>query len=223
MKRQTAIAATAATRSGVWRFIEEWTERLSLGKAISIPGIPVGNYIVIILASITFMMQFLYDASGLYLNGLILQHWSLQAIFGHMWLHTGLVHVISNLVILWIFGRHVCLRMGNANYVIAYLLVGFASAVVHVAFDGRPAIGASGATMGILGLHVVFCFNRFGTLGPWIIFIWYMLNLTAGVVGASAATHLAHAGGFCGGLVLAAILILLNIVECEEDPLPAPS
>jgi len=182
--------------------------------------IPVGNYIVMVLASLTFMIQFLYDSNHEYLNGLVLEHWSLTAIFGHMWLHTGLVHIIYNLIVLWVFGRYVCLRIGNAHYIFAYLLVGFASAVVHMSYDGRPAIGASGAIMGILGIHVVLCFDRLSQLGPWIILVWFLLNLTAGVVSSSATAYLAHVGGFLGGIVLAALLVVLKIIRYDSQAAP---
>jgi len=174
-----------------------------------------------LLASTTFMLQFLFDGKQQYLSGLILQDWSFLGIAGHLWLHTGLIHVTSNLVVLWIFGWHVCRRMGNANYILAYFIVGLASAVVHIVYDGRPAIGASGAIMGILGLHVVLCFNRFGVLGPWIILVWYLLNIAGGVFQATPTAYMAHVGGFLAGIILAWSLIFLNVVEPEEQPIPA--
>ena len=192
--------------------------RISAAKNTPPSKVPLGNYTLMLLASLTFMLQFLYDSNQQYLRGLILQDWSFTAIVGHMWLHAGLVHIISNLIILWIFGRHVCLRIGNANYILAYLCVGWVSAVVHVVYDGRPAIGASGAIMGILGMHVVLCFWRFGFLGPWIILVWYMLNLTVGALEATPTAYFAHAGGFLGGIILAASLVLLNVVARERQP-----
>lgn len=194
--------------------------RISNERAASLPPIPLGNYTVMLLAALTFLLQFLFDANQQYLTGLILQDWSFTAIVGHLWLHAGLVHIISNLVVLWIFGRHVCRRMGDANYILAYFFVGLASAVVHIIYDGRPAIGASGAIMGILGLHVVLCFNRFGILGPWIVLVWYLLNITAGIIEATPTTHFAHVGGFLGGIILAWALVILKVVEREEQPVP---
>jgi len=183
---------------------------------------PLGNYIIMLVASIFFMIQFNFDPDQRYLGGLILEGWSLPAMAGYLWLHTGVVHIISNLVTLWIFGRHVCRRMGTLNYIIAYLFAGFTSAIFHIMLDGRPAIGASGAIMGILGLHVVLCFNRFGALGPWLVLAWYLANLIAGLLEATPTAHMAHIGGFFGGILLAGLLVLFKVVEPEKKPEPPP-
>ena len=185
--------------------------------------IPLGNYVVMLLASTIFMLQFTFDSNQQYLTGLILQDWSLTAIVGHMWLHTGLIHIISNLILLWVLGRHVCRKIGNANFILAYLFVGLVSAVVHIIYDGRPAIGASGAIMGILGMHVVLCFRRLSPAGPWIVLLWFLLTLTAGVLELTPTAYLAHAGGFLGGIILAWSLLILNIVKHENQPAPAPA
>ncbi len=195
--------------------------RIIHGRIASPQDVPLGNYALMLLASTTFMLQFLFDSRQQYLSGLILQDWSFLGIVGHLWLHTGLLHVTSNLVVLWVFGRHVCRRMGSANYILAYFVVGLASAVAHIIYDGRPAIGASGAIMGILGLHVVLCFNRFGVLGPWIILVWYLLNIAGGALQATPMAYMAHVGGFLGGIFLAWTLVILNVVEREDQPIPA--
>ena len=156
---------------------------------------------------------FLFDGGSQYLNGLILNHWSLTSIFCYMWLHANFVHVISNLIALWIFGRYVCLLIGNANYPLAYLFTGIVSAVAHIIYDGRPAIGASGAVMGILGMYVVLCYGNFGRSGPWLILVWFLLNLTAGMTGYLPSAYMGHFGGFISGIALAAVLISFNIVE----------
>jgi len=180
------------------------------------PDVPVGNYLVMLLMTVTFAMQFVYDGGQRYLNSLILDRWSLTAIFSHMWLHASVMHAAWNLVALWVFGRHVCLRLGNVNYPFAYLFVGITSAIVHMAYDGRPALGASGAIMGILGMYVVLCFGRFGWLGPWLILVWFLLNLTEGVAGSLPVAFLAHIGGFLGGVALASVLVLFRFVERES-------
>ena len=190
--------------------------RARLTKSISMTDVPIGNYLVMLLMTMTFAMQFLYDGGQRYLTGLILDRWSLTAILSYMWLHGSIMHAVWNLIALWIFGRYVCLRIGNANYPLAYLLVGITSAIVHMAYDGRPALGASGAVMGILGMHVVLCFKRFGWLGPWLILIWFLLSVLQGVEGSVPAASLAHAGGFLGGAALAGVLVLFKVVESGE-------
>lgn len=197
--------------------------RVSFKKSISLPGLPIGNYLVMVLVALVFAIQFTYDSGQQYLNGMILECWSIEAIFGHMWLHTSVMHTVWNLITLWVFGRYVCLRIGNAAYPFAYVFAGVASAIVHIIYDGRPAIGASGAVMGVLGMHVVLCFGRLGRLGPWIILVWFLLNLTAGVIGSLPIAYLAHVGGFLGGIVLAGFLVCFRIVEREKTDAAPPS
>jgi membrane associated rhomboid family serine protease len=196
--------------------------RNSLKKNISAHDIPFGNYIVILLACITFALQFLYDYKAEYLTGLVLENWTIKAFFGHMWLHGNLLHIISNLVFLWVFGRHVCRRIGNANYPLAYIFVGLAGALAHMLYDGRPAIGASGAIMGILGMHLVICFKHFSPAGPWIILVWFLLNLMIGATNYfpnADIAYMAHIGGFFAGIVLANLMVMLDIAENNDcDP-----
>lgn len=177
---------------------------------------PAGNYVVIGLAVVTFAIQMYGDPKAQYLKGLVLDHISFVAFFGYMWLHMSPIHIVGNLITLWIFGRHVSLKVGNANYPLVYVCLGFAAATVHVIYDGRPTIGASGAIMGILGMHVVLCFKRFGMFGPWLVLIWFLLNLTAAVINKYPTTYMAHVGGFVAGIILANLLILFRVADCDE-------
>ena len=178
--------------------------------------LPAGNYIVMMLATVTFAIQMTCDPKQQYLNGLVLERLSFSAVLGYMWLHMSGTHIVGNLITLWIFGRYVSLKMGNVSYLLSYLCLGIAAAVVHVFYDGRPAIGASGAIMGILGMHVVLCFRRLGVLGPWLILVWFLLNLAAGIAGGYPTTYMAHVGGFVAGIILASVLILFDIAKCDD-------
>jgi membrane associated rhomboid family serine protease len=168
------------------------------------------------LAIFTFAVQMYCDPKQQYLNGLILERLSFSGVLGYMWLHMSGTHIVGNLITLWIFGRYVSLKIGNANFFLSYVCLGIAAAAVHFLFDGRPTIGASGAIMGILGMHLVLCYRRLGILGPWLILAWFILNLIAGIIGGYPTTYMAHVGGFLGGLILGNVLIFLNIVEYDD-------
>jgi membrane associated rhomboid family serine protease len=192
----------------------------ALKRNISGHGLPVGNYMVLVLIAVIFIIQFGYDPDKQALGGLVLHGYSVLGLFGHIWLHTGLVHVAESLILLWIFGRAVCLKIGSANFFVAYVLVGIAGAIVHCGYDGRDAIGASGAIMGILGMYTVLCFNRLSAAGPWIILIWFLLSLTCGVTAFTETAHMDHCGGFIAGAVLASIMIYVGTADSDEtDPL----
>jgi membrane associated rhomboid family serine protease len=168
------------------------------------------------LAIFAFAVQMYCDPKQQYLSGLILERLSFSGVLGYMWLHMSGTHIVGNLITLWIFGRYVSLKIGNANFFLSYVCLGVAAAAVHFLFDGRPTIGASGAIMGILGMHLVICYKRLGILGPWLILVWFILNLTAGIIGGYPTTYMAHVGGFLGGLLLANMLIFFNIVDCDD-------
>ena len=188
-------------------------------RSVCAPEMPAGNYIVMMLATVTFAIQMIGDPKEQYLNGFILKHLSLSSMFGYMWLHMSMLHIVSNLITLWIFGRHVSLKISDASYVLSYLLIGIAASAVHVYYDGRPTIGASGAIMGVLGMHVVLCFRQFGVLGSWLILIWFLLNLTAGIIGGYPTTYMAHAGGFLAGMILATLLVITKVAKCDDTGL----
>ena len=193
--------------------------RVLQGKRFSSQSWPSGNYIVMLLTTVAFAIQMTGDPKQQYLNGLILERFSFLALFGHIWLHMSPVHVVGNLITLWIFGRHVSLKIGNANYPLVYVLLGFAAAGVRLLYDGRPTIGASGAIMGVLGMHVVLCFRRLSPAGPWLVLLWFLLNLTAGIIGGYPTTYMAHVGGFVAGILMANALILLKVADCGETDL----
>ena len=158
-------------------------------------------------------------------------------IFSAMFMHGGWMHLISNLLYLWIFGDNVEQRFGRIPFIIFYLLSGIVATLVQVALDPEgviPNLGASGAISGVLGAYLIlFPRNKVHALFFWFIVsvpaflaigIWILLQLFNGwgalfnagdTVGGVA--YGAHIGGFIAGLVLAAIMRLVIRKE-PEDP-----
>jgi membrane associated rhomboid family serine protease len=177
---------------------------------------PLGNYAIMLLTTCAFAVQMLLDPSARHLRGLVLQDWSVAGLFGHMWLHMTMVHLVGNLITLWVFGRYVCPKVGNMAYALAYVVAGLGAGIAHSACDGRPLIGASGAIMGILGIYVVICFGEFGRLGPWLVLIWFLATLAAGLIGGSPDAYLSHIGGFLTGMVLGACIVVYRMAVGER-------
>jgi membrane associated rhomboid family serine protease len=190
--------------------------KIGFRRDVYAKDMPGGNYIVMMLATVTFVIQMVGDPKQQYLNGFILKHLTFASMFGYMWLHMSPAHFVGNIITLWIFGRRVNLKISDASYVLSYILLGIAAAAAHVYYDGRPTIGASGAIMGILGMHVVLCFRQFGILGPWLILFWFLLNLNFGIIGNYTTTYMAHAGGFLAGMILATLLVILRVAKCDD-------
>jgi membrane associated rhomboid family serine protease len=156
----------------------------------------------------------------------ILQGWSVTELAGYMWFHIGYLHVISNLVFLWVFGNAVCSKLGNGLYLLVYMSGGLAAGIAHLIFDGRPVLGASGALNAVIGIYLVlypfhsirclFIFviylRRFSIAGFWVILWWFALNVLAVLTGYTAKAYVAHVGGFISGVVFAVILVKTRVV-----------
>lgn len=142
-----------------------------------------------------------------------------------MFLHGGWMHIIGNMLYLWIFGNNVEDSMGHLRFIVFYLLTGLAAAAAHLAFNPAsavPTIGASGAVSGVLGAYLVlFPHARIKTLifliGPffriiylpaWVLLIfWIGLQLLSQAASpmdpaAGGVAYAAHIGGFVAGFVL---------------------
>jgi membrane associated rhomboid family serine protease len=148
---------------------------------------------------------------------------SLTTALASMFLHGGWLHLIGNMLFLWIFGDNVEARLGSFGYLLAYLATGLVGNLVHGFSDPTsaiPSLGASGAISGVEGLYVVafprnrvklllFLFyyaNIFYVRAVWVIGLWFVLNDLApyvlGHASAGGVAHGAHIGGLLSGVVL---------------------
>ncbi|CEO89702.1 rhomboid family intramembrane serine protease [Syntrophaceticus schinkii] len=140
-----------------------------------------------------------------------------------MFIHGNWLHLLGNMLYLWIFGDNVEDRMGHLPYLFFYLLVGIIGSIAHIiSAPGSevPIIGASGAIAGILGAYILaFPRARILTLVPVFFFItfiqvpaliflpiWFLIQIlnalsTAGMA-AEAVAWWAHIGGFIAGAIL---------------------
>jgi membrane associated rhomboid family serine protease len=143
-----------------------------------------------------------------------------------MFMHGGWLHIIFNMVFLWIFGNNVEDSMGRVRYVVFYLLAGIVAGLTQVAVSPdsqTPLVGASGAIAGVLGgyallyprarvLTAVFVFFIFFVEIPALVMlgIWIFLQFLPAVgqlaspdVGSQGGVaYFAHIGGFLFGLVM---------------------
>ena len=144
----------------------------------------------------------------------------------NMFLHGGLLHLISNMWPLYLFGDNVEDRIGHINFLLFYLLTGVIAGGTHIVFNLSstvPAVGASGAIAGIMAAYFVFFPTaRIVTLVPvffipmffhipafFFVLIWFMTQLYSGVVHTIAGgsemggiAWWAHIGGFVAGIGL---------------------
>ena len=140
-----------------------------------------------------------------------------------MFLHGGLMHLVGNMLFLWVFGDNLEDQMGHVPFLIFYLASGIGADLGQLLADPSspvPVVGASGAIAGVMGGYLLlFPKAKVDILIIFIIFFkvfpvpaWIMLGLWFGLqvfngVGSLGATgggvaYWAHAGGFIVGFVL---------------------
>ena len=140
-----------------------------------------------------------------------------------MFLHGGWMHLIGNMLYLWIFGNNIEDVMGHVKFILFYIACGILAALSHAAIDpdsAVPMIGASGAISGVLGAYLLlYPHARVLVLIP-LGFFSQMIYVPAGIVlgfyflmqlvsGGMSIGHegggvafFAHIGGFVAGMAL---------------------
>ena len=142
-------------------------------------------------------------------------------IFSSMFLHGGVLHLLGNLLYLFIFGDNVENLMGSMRYFIFYAVCGAGAAAAHIlsnATSAIPMVGASGAISGVLGAYMVgyprarvlvffpiFFFFRVPALI--VLGVWFITQVAEGVAAlgielSGGIAWFAHIGGFVLGVVL---------------------
>ena len=193
---------------------------------------PFINWLIIVSVVATFGMQISVGVDIWGESGYVLESLNPKGLLGHMWLHGGIIHILGNMIFLWVFGNAVCSKLGNLMYPGAYLLLGMLSGITHLIFNGNPAIGASGAINGIVGMYLVFyplnnisclwiIFVYYGTTftlsSVWMILFWLAFDIFGAIDGGGRVAYYAHLGGFAAGVVLAITLLKLGVVKMSDD------
>ncbi len=146
--------------------------------------------------------------------------------FSSMFLHGGWMHLIGNMLVLWIYGNNIEDYLGPIKFLIFYLVAGIAAVALYsvVNLDSAiPLVGASGAIAGVMGaymvLHpraeitvlIIFFFIQFVVLRAKVVLgIWFGLQLIMSVMGSSSGggiAFLAHVGGFVFGYIIFRIIV----------------
>lgn len=140
----------------------------------------------------------------------------------HMFLHAGFLHIIGNLLFLWIFGDNLEEQMGHLGFLVFYFACGLLAAGAQILADpqsGVPMVGASGAIAGVMGAYllmfprakvdvvaIIIVFIKVFTVPAWVLLgLWFFFQIFGGFVMVGSETgvaYLAHAGGFVAGLIL---------------------
>lgn len=149
----------------------------------------------------------------------------LYSLLTSVFLHGGWLHLGSNMLFLWVFGRNIEDRLGSVNFATLYIACGLAASLVHVIanpYSRIPTIGASGAIAGVMGAYLIkfprteidalfwlIFVWRMSIPAPYFLIYWFALQFFNGVGSLGEVDYtgggvawFAHIGGFLAGMAL---------------------
>jgi membrane associated rhomboid family serine protease len=156
-----------------------------------------------------------------------------QATFGlisSQFLHGGWLHILGNMLYLWIFGNNIEDRLGPVLYLLFYLSAGVVAGLTQVYIDPQstvPLVGASGAIAGVLGAYLIlypgarvvslvflgYFITTVNVPAVIVLGLWFVLQLITGVASLGApnaadggVATFAHVGGFVMGMAVGLLL-----------------
>ncbi len=151
-------------------------------------------------------------------------------------LHAGWLHLIGNMLFLWVFGNAMNYKFGHLGYLGLYVVAALAGGMAHYVFAGGPVVGASGAVYGVMGAFLVYFLRndiiimfipflilpiyiriwRFSS--GWIILFWFAWNVFYLSLGADMGIALwGHVGGFVAGFAIALLCAWTGWIKPTQD------
>jgi membrane associated rhomboid family serine protease len=194
---------------------------------------PVVTYVLIALNALVFFLEL---SSG----DAFIERWAFvpsrflanpvadfPTLFTSMFMHAGWVHLLGNMLYLWIFGDNVEDRLGHGMFAVFYFLCGLGATFAQLAVStgsNVPNLGASGAIAGVLGAYLLmFPHGKVNVLmgraivampALVVLGLWILLQVFSSVGSFTASeqtsgggvAYMAHIGGFVTGLILTYVL-----------------
>ena len=139
----------------------------------------------------------------------------------YMFLHGGWMHLIGNMLFLWVFGDNVEDAMGHLPFIVFYLLCGILAGYAHSLMapsSPSPLIGASGAVAGVIAAYLMLHPNvlvwvlAFGAISMnlravWVLGAWVVLQFASLIMAQQSNTAWwAHIGGLAAGALLILVM-----------------
>jgi len=135
----------------------------------------------------------------------------------YMFLHGDILHLLSNMLFLWVFGDNVEDAMGHIKFIVFYLICGIAGGLAHslvLPTSKLPLIGASGAVAGVIAAYLIlhprvmvwvlaFRFIPLRISAAWVLGIWVATQLFMVILNQpNQVAWWAHIGGMAAGAIL---------------------
>jgi membrane associated rhomboid family serine protease len=188
---------------------------------------PYMNYALIVVNVIVFILQ-QTSLHGRKLEPLLLQARDpqLYQFFTYQFLHADPMHIIGNMLFLYIFGNNVCDKMGNLGYLGFYLAGGVFAGITQVLSSKGAALGASGSIAAVTGAYlallpysritVLYFFYLIGTFeisGLWFVIAFFALDVYQQVASRGGqVAHMAHIGGTLFGFATCMLLLWVRLL-----------
>ena len=194
-------------------------------------SVPVVTYALILLNVLVFLLeltagdQFIMQWSIVPRRLLANPASDFPTLFSSMFMHAGWLHLLGNMLYLWIFGDNVEDAFGHLKYLVFYVICGLAADAAQIVVGPNsniPNLGASGAIAGVLAAYLVLfprgqvkvLMGRGIIPMPALVVIgfWIVLQFISGIGSITSAgetggvAYMAHIGGFLAGLVMAFVL-----------------
>lgn len=183
--------------------------------------IVLANAIVFLVTFANAKPQNIYESYG-FTPAFLIEFNNMHTLFTHMFIHPDPFHILINMLVFLSFAPQCERRMGKLHFLSFYLLSGVLAAVFYFLFNmssETPVVGASGAIFGVLAAFVGFFpdkevylyigFTRHkvpAIFGIGLIFLFETVFALISALIRSPIAHLAHVGGFIGGLILLALM-----------------
>lgn len=161
--------------------------------------------------------------------GLVYNPVELWRFVTYSFLHAGWLHLIGNMLTLWVFGPNVEDRLGRIGYLSLYIAGAIGAGLSHVWLSSSPVIGASGAVAAVTGAYLVLfprttirTFLLIGLIGVFhILAVWYIGIaigrdfLMHGFAKNDGIARAAHLGGYAVGITVSFLLLATRILDRE--------
>lgn len=173
---------------------------------------------LIIINALVYLIQFLFDGPDEKITRFIAlfpyqtPYFKPYQLVTHMFAHGGFFHLFFNMFVLWMFGSLLEKAWGPKKFLIFYFICGIAAGVTHLALENVPAVGASGAIMGLFAAFAYLFPNTELIIFPipipvkakYAIALMAAYDLFGGVYPAAGGNvaHFAHLGGLVMGFIL---------------------
>jgi membrane associated rhomboid family serine protease len=179
-------------------------------------------------------------------NELLIGRYDLSPVTPHVYafityafMHAGWLHLIGNMLFLYIFGNNVNDKLGHLGYLAFYLAGGVFAGIAYVLLQHGPApvIGASGAIAAVTGAYLVlfprshvtvfyiwYLMGKYEVPSLWFILFFFLQDIFfnfAGMAGHSNVAHVAHIGGSIFGFVISLSLLSLQLLPRDQFDLVA--